>query len=86
MIAIVTGLPGASKSYMTAQKIVELVGNSRKWFRQSGTIRTVRSNLELNKEFTCSYFGTPDTLKSFLSDIPILRPSLVKIKQSDDVP
>jgi len=51
MISIVTGLPGASKSYMTAQKIVQLVTKNRKWFMRTGKVRQVKSNLELSEKF-----------------------------------
>jgi len=52
MIAIVTGLPGASKSYITAQKIVQLVHRNKRWHKKTGKVRPVRSNLVLNEEFT----------------------------------
>lgn len=64
MIAIVTGLPGASKSYELAQKAVFLVARNKKWYKKQlklhekdpdnwdhPQIRVVRSNLKLSKEF-----------------------------------
>lgn len=51
MLSIVTGLPGASKSYMCAQKTVELVARNRKWFKRTGRVRPVVSNLVLSDEF-----------------------------------
>jgi len=50
-INIVTGLPGASKSYMLAQQTVELVKRNMKWYESTGIKRIVRSNLELSDEF-----------------------------------
>jgi len=51
MLSIVTGLPGASKSYMNAQKTVELVKRNRAWYKQTGIVRVVRSNLDLSQRF-----------------------------------
>jgi len=71
MISIVTGLPGASKSYATAQKIVELVRRNKKWYERTGLLRVVRSNLVLSHEFThaankdhefISYWEDPEEL------------------------
>jgi len=71
MIAIVTGLPGASKSYMTAQQIVKLVARNKQWYEITGKIRVVRSNLDLSNEFK-EYAGEffqlwedPDELPGF---------------------
>jgi len=51
MISIVTGLPGASKSYMMAQQSVKLVERNQKWFKTTGRVRQVVSNLDLSNEF-----------------------------------
>jgi len=71
MIAIVTGLPGASKSYMTAQQIVKLVARNKQWYDITGKVRVVRSNLDLSNEFK-EYAGEffqlwedPDELPGF---------------------
>jgi len=52
MISIITGLPGASKSYATAQKTLELVKRNMRWHKLTGKVRPVRSNLVLSDEFT----------------------------------
>jgi len=51
MISIVTGLPGAAKSYMCAQQTVKLVTRNMKWYEATGKRRIVRSNLVLNDDF-----------------------------------
>lgn len=51
MIALVTGLPGASKSYMCAQQTVMLVARNKKWFQKTGKMRVVRSNLVMSEKF-----------------------------------
>lgn len=50
-INIITGLPGSAKSYMCAQKIVELVKRNMSWYKISGAKRIVRSNLDMSDEF-----------------------------------
>jgi len=52
MLSMVTGLPGASKSYMLAEKTAELVIRNKKWFKATGKVRIVRSNLVLSDDFT----------------------------------
>lgn len=51
MITLVTGLPGASKSYAAAQQTVEWVARNKKWHARTGVVREVRSNLKLSPEF-----------------------------------
>jgi len=51
MISLVTGLPGASKSFMAAQQAVEWVARNKKWYEKTGIKRIVRSNLDLSDEF-----------------------------------
>jgi len=51
MITLVTGLPGASKSYMAAQQAVEWVARNKKWYDRTGLMRVVRSNLDLSPAF-----------------------------------
>lgn len=61
MITIVTGLPGASKSYMAAQQAVEWVERNKKWYKKTGKIRKVCSNLDLApsfKEYAGEFFET----------------------------
>lgn len=71
MISIVTGLPGASKSYALAQQGVYLVKRNKRWYEQTGKLRQVRSNLVLSDEFTqwanqdqefITYWDDPDVL------------------------
>jgi len=50
-INIITGLPGSAKSFMCAQKTVELVKRNKKWYENSGIKRVVRSNLDMSFEF-----------------------------------
>jgi len=51
MITIVTGLPGASKSYMAAQQAVDWVTRNKRWYERTGVMRVIRSNLDLSPEF-----------------------------------
>lgn len=51
MISIATGLPGASKSYMLAQWIVNVVYRNKAWFEKTGIKRVVKSNLKMSEEF-----------------------------------
>jgi len=51
MIAIVTGLPGASKSYMCAQHTVRLIARNKRWHKATGVKRQVVSNLVMSPEF-----------------------------------
>jgi len=73
MISLVTGLPGASKSFMCAQKTVELVKRNHRWYKRTGVVRQVRSNLVLSDEFTSfanaehdflTYWEDPEELPS----------------------
>jgi len=61
MITIVTGLPGASKSYMAAQQAVDWVHRNKRWFERSGKLRVVKSNLDMSpsfKEYAGEFFST----------------------------
>jgi len=51
MITLVTGLPGASKSYLTAQQTVFFVERNMAWFKKTGKVRVTRSNLGMSPEF-----------------------------------
>jgi len=52
-ITIVTGLPGSAKSYFSAMKIDEwLYRNKWRYFKRTGIVRPIRSNLVLTKEYT----------------------------------
>lgn len=51
MIAIVTGLPGASKSYMCAQQTVKLIQRNHRWYKQTGVVRPLVSNLVMSDSF-----------------------------------
>jgi len=71
MITIVTGLPGASKSYMLAQQAVNIVKRNKRWYRATGTIRQLKSNLVFSDKFTqwaneehefVSYWEDPEEL------------------------
>jgi len=61
MISIITGLPGASKSYATAQKTVDLVKRNKRWYKATGKVRVVRSNLVLSDEFINFANNDPET-------------------------
>lgn len=47
MIEIYTGLPGAGKSLKTAQVMVEVLERNKKFWKRSGIVRKVVSNLKL---------------------------------------
>jgi len=51
MIAMITGLPGASKSYYSAQQAVEWIERNKKWHSKTGKVRVVYSNLQFSQEF-----------------------------------
>lgn len=48
---IIEGLPGNGKSLYTARKARELVKRNIKWYRQSGKIRYIYSNLRFSDDF-----------------------------------
>lgn len=48
MITIATGLPGSSKSYMSAKQADFWVRRNKKWAEKTGKVRVVRSNLDLS--------------------------------------
>lgn len=52
MIGIVTGLPGASKSYDCTEKAHEWITRNRRWYQQTGIIRPLRSNLVFSDKYT----------------------------------
>jgi len=52
MISLRVGLPGSAKSYMSCVTIQDLLKRNRRWFKKTGRIRPVRSNLVLNPQFT----------------------------------
>lgn len=68
MITIYTGIPGAGKSLKTAQKAIEVLYRNRKWFKKTGIVRELWSNIkfseEVEKEFPhfIKYWSEPDEL------------------------
>jgi len=63
MISIITGLPGASKSYATAQKMTELISRNQRWFAATGIVRPVLSNLVLSDDYTAKVNAEQQFLK-----------------------
>lgn len=68
MITIYTGIPGAGKSLKTAQKAIDLLNRNVKWFKRTGIIRPIYSNIRFSepveKEFFhyIKYWSEPDEL------------------------
>jgi len=61
-ITIVTGLPGASKSYDCTLKAEEWIRRNRRWFEKTGVKRPLRSNLVFSDKFT-NWANDMSTLK-----------------------
>lgn len=52
MLSMATGLPGASKSYLTCQTTLDLLKRNMRWYKKTGIVRPVVSNLVLEESFT----------------------------------
>lgn len=72
MINIVTGLPGAGKSYYLAKTTIDLLYENRSWYEKTGIIRKVASNLKLNDDLE-KEFSDFITYWSEVEEIPKLR-------------
>jgi hypothetical protein len=55
MITVFTGLPGAGKSARTALAIRRVLKRNYRYFKKTGTVRPVYSNLQLNAELQQRY-------------------------------
>jgi len=55
MICIFTGLPGAGKSYKTAQTALEILFRNKKWHEKTGVVRKVYSNLKFAQHIEQEY-------------------------------
>jgi len=73
MISMVTGLPGASKSYDCAVKAHEFLLRNRKWYQQTGIKRTVRSNLVFDDLYTQEMNDTRDLPVKLAKGIKLSR-------------
>jgi len=81
-----TGLPGAAKSYLTAQITVSLVKRNREWFKRTGKVRPVYSNLVMSDSFTEQANAPIESLRDELGE-PLgfeTKPGEVFIKYWED--
>jgi len=76
-IHIVTGLPGAGKSYMTAKINVDLLYRNRRWYEKSGRLRQVATNLKMSEELEQEFgYGTSRSFLRYWSnaeELPLMR-------------
>lgn len=56
-IILYTGKPGEGKSLTAADKIRSLIHRNIRWYRKSGEVRVIATNLNLSKVFTDRYPG-----------------------------
>lgn len=56
-ITIFTGLPGSGKSIRTAKAILFLLNRNKKWYKKSGTLRKVYTNIKLADHVEKKYDG-----------------------------
>lgn len=56
-ITIFTGLPGSGKSLRTAKATINLLERNRKWFKKTGILRLVRTNIKLSPKTEEKYKG-----------------------------
>lgn len=68
MISIISGRPGSGKSLKTAQITQKLLIRNKKWFKKTGNVRQVYSNIKFNEQIEnqfkgfLSYWETPEEL------------------------
>jgi len=55
MITVVTGLPGSGKSVDTAYRALRLLRRNKQWFRKTGQLRKVASNIKFSKRIEDKY-------------------------------
>ena len=55
-ITLFTGLPGAGKSTEMAAKILEILERNGRWYKKTGILRTIYTNMYLNKDLE-EYWG-----------------------------
>jgi len=69
-IHIVTGLPGSGKSYYTAEVSLDLLYQNREWYKKSGVLRKICTNLKLSQEIENEFgFGTDQSFISYWEDV-----------------
>jgi len=79
-INLVTGLPGASKSYMSCLQIDYWVKRNRlKYFKRTGLVRSVRSNLRLTDEYTEK---VNDMTELMINDDVVVTPEMIHWNQT----
>lgn len=77
MIIIATGIPGAGKSLWTAKKALEILDRNYRFYKKSGIIRQVYSNLRFSTDIEAkfgnfiSYWDDPEILVRLL-DVDII--------------
>lgn len=76
-IHIVTGLPGSGKSYHSANLTIDLLYRNRAWYKKSGRLRKVVSNLKMNENVENEFgYGTELSFLEYWSEaleLPKLR-------------
>jgi len=76
-VHIVTGLPGAGKSYETARINVWLLYRNRNWFEKTGIIRQVATNLKMSEEIEKEFgYGTENNFLRYwdsAEELPDMR-------------
>ena len=55
MIIIVSGIPGSGKSLWTADKILWLLKRNLKWWKKTGVVRYVYSNIKMSEKIEAQY-------------------------------
>jgi len=48
---IIEGAPGQGKSLYTARKVEDLLRRNKRWYKKSGIIRKIASNIKFSEEF-----------------------------------
>ena len=77
MIEVVTGIPGSGKSLWTADKILFLLRRNLRWWKKTGQVRYVYSNIKLSEKVEneygnlLQYWDSPDQLVR-LRDVDIV--------------
>jgi len=54
-ITVISGRPGAGKSLLLAQKLLEVLKRNKKWYKKTGILRPVYTNLRLNEQLEEKY-------------------------------
>lgn len=54
-ITVISGRPGAGKSLLLSQKLLDTLARNERWYRKTEILRPVYTNLKLNSELTERY-------------------------------